>query len=1101
MFEGKLKASRRLGVSVASVIVSALAMCSMSVPNASAAGPWWQLGTSSWPAVLPTHGEGTVVAFADNVGDESAFGSEVVLKDKLPTGVVVQSLSYRVFKLDGGKLDVSGVPIFKCKTTIDEAMCVFPAQLGPEVPTFALNPYEDLELRIAVKVEGPVSGENEVAISGGGATPMTERKPLSIGDTSPRFGVESYQMRPEVEGGAADTQAGSHPFQLTSTLALNQSADPTSPIAQAKDLRFDLPAGLVGNPTPFPQCSQADFAARLQEFVNLCPNDTAIGVAEITFDEPTNPGLVTVPVPLFNLKPSPGEPARFGFELDDTLNVLDTSVRTGGGYNVVVEDRNITQLVNFVAARVTFWGVPGDPAHDDIRGWSCIAGNLYSDTGIVEPCKPLGEVEPPPLLTLPTSCSGRLRTDVQGDSWSERGVFFEPFEATGMESLDGCNRLPFSSSISVAPDGSAGSTPSGLTVGIHVPQEEALNATGLSPADVKDTTVTLPAGVVLNPAAADGLQACSDVAEPGLPEGQIGLGNPDEAACPEASKVGTLEISSPLLPNPLVGSAYLAAQNQNPFGSLVALYLVAKDPVSGVLVKVAGEVKPDPVTGQLVSTFNETPQLPFEDLKLHFFGGDRAPLGTPALCGAYTTTASIGPWSGNDPSTPSSTFQITSGPNGSPCSNPLPFKPSLTAGTTSVQAGGFTPFTMTVSREDGQQSIKTFQLHMPPGLSGLLNGVKLCGEAEANGGTCGPESLIGETTVSVGLGGDPYSVRGGKVYITGPYEGAPFGVSVVVRAKAGPYDLGNVIVRGTIAVDPITAALTVTIDGAGPYKVPAILDGIPLQIRHINFTTTRPGFTFNPTDCDPMSVTGSMSSTEGAIAPLSVPFQVTNCAILGFKPGFKVSTSGKTSRAKGASLSVKLTYPKAAFGSQANIRSVKVDLPKQLPSRLTTLQKACTSQQFQTNPAGCHPASIVGHATAITPLIPVPLTGPAYFVSYGGAKFPELVIVLQGYGVTLDLHGETFINKAGITSSTFHTVPDAPVGSFELTLPQGPFSALAANGNLCKSALKMPTAFTAQNGATIKQSTPISVTGCVKRKAKKTQKAGKHHKGNAHGKK
>ena len=349
---------------------------------------------------------------------------------------------------------------------------------------------------------------------------------------------------------------------------------------------------------------------------------------------------------------------------------------------------------------------------------------------------------------------------------------------------------------------------------------------------------------------------------------------------------------------------------------------------------------------------------------------------------------------------------------------------------------------------------------------------------KANAGTCGPESLIGETTVSVGLGGDPYSVTGGKVYITGPYEGAPFGVSVVVPAKAGPYDLGNVIVRGTIAVDPITAALTITIDGSGPYKIPTILDGIPLQIKHINFTTTRSKFTFNPTNCDPMSVTGSMSSTEGATALLSVPFQVTNCALLGFKPGFKVSTSGKTSKADGASLTVKLTYPKAAFGSQVNIARVKVDLPKQLPSRLTTLQKACTAAQFNVNPAGCPAASFIGHAKAVTPLIPVPLEGPAIFVSHGGEAFPSLIIVLQGYGVTLDLVGSTFISHAGITSTTFKTVPDAPVGSFELMLPQGPYSALAANGNLCTSKLAMPTEFVGQNGAVINQSTPITAEGC-----------------------
>jgi hypothetical protein len=304
-------------------------------------------------------------------------------------------------------------------------------------------------------------------------------------------------------------------------------------------------------------------------------------------------------------------------------------------------------------------------------------------------------------------------------------------------------------------------------------------------------------------------------------------------------------------------------------------------------------------------------------------------------------------------------------------------------------------------------------------------------------------------------------------------------------AKAGPYDLEKntpcdcVVVRAKIEVDPVTAALTITSDNTGPYKIPTILEGIPLQIKHVNVAINRPGFTFNPTNCNPMSITGSLQSTQGATRALSVPFQVTNCAVLGFKPGFKVSTSGKTSRANGASLNVKLTYPKAGFGSQANIKSVKVDLPKQLPSRLTTLQKACTSTQFQANPAGCPTASMVGHATAITPLIPVPLTGPAYFVSYGAAKFPELVI---------DLHGETFINKAGITSSTFHTVPDAPVGSFELALPQGKYSALAANGNLCASKLAMPTAFTAQNGTVIKQSTPIDVTGCSKHKTKKKTK-------------
>jgi hypothetical protein len=785
--------------------------------------------------------------------------------------------------------------------------------------------------------------------------------------------------------------------------------------------------------------------------------------------------------PLYNLEPAVGEPARFGFTIPGGGTViLDTSVRTGGDYGVVVTVSDIPETIEFIGSQVTFWGAPADPRHDTARQ-SCL---ISPGTVLGNETCPVAE-KGQPFLIMPTSCSGPLHTTVEADSWDRIGQFASKeytFQNLAGEpyGLDGCNHLNFEPSISVASDGQQASTPTGLTVDVHVPQDASLNPVGLAESSVKDTTVTLPAGVVLNPAGADGLLSCSTE--------QLGLESPAPITCPEASKVGTVEIKTPLLPDPLVGAAYLATQNANPFGSLVALYLVAEDRTAGVLVKLAGEVKPDPVTGQLISTFKETPQLPFEDLKLHFFGGSRAPLGTPALCGGYTTTASIAPWSGNAPVQSSSEFQITSGPNGSPCSNPLPFAPSLTTGSVNLQAGAFTPFTTTMSRADGQQNLQGIQLHMPPGLSGLLSGVKLCGEAEANAGTCGPESLIGETTVSVGLGGNPFSVKGGRVYITGPHDGAPFGLSIVNPAKAGPYDLEKntacdcVVVRAKIEVDPHTAALTITTDNTGPYKIPTILQGIPLEIQHVNVIISREHFTFNPTNCNPMAITGSLLSTAGASSALSVPFQVTNCAVLKFAPKFAVSTAGKTSRSKGASLNVKLTYPKAPFGSQANIARVKVDLPKQLPSRLTTLQKACTAAQFELNPANCPKASFIGHAKATTPLIPVPLEGPAIFVSHGGEAFPSLIVVLQGYGVTLDLVGSTFISKAGITSSTFKTVPDAPVGSFELTLPEGKFSALAANGNLCTSKLAMPTEFVAQNGLKINQSTPISVTGCAKKK-------------------
>jgi hypothetical protein len=1016
--------------------------------------------------------DATLILTAANMGEVDLTGP-VTVTAKLPPGLTAVGIAGT-----GGFL---GFTPLECSS--EELRCTFSG---------ATFPYEQLQLIIPVNLKpGAKSGETtEVVVDGGNARPAKAARPIIVGGTSPSFGVENYEMTPEEEGGAVVTQAGAHPFQLTTTLMLTQrdlenperSRYQPEPAGLAKDLIFKLPPGLIGNPTPFPQCRLPQFD-NSSNFVNECPNNTAIGVAAVTISIPGLFPFTTVAVPLFNLTPAVGEPARFGFEALSVPVYLDTSVRTGGDYGVTVKVTNITQSAIFVGSRVTFWGVPGDPRHDDARGWSCVGAGTWQAISNVPLCAPTAQHLPPPFLELPTSCTGALQTTVETDAWERPGIFQSAGPTVPLTGLDGCNELPFTPSISVTPDGQAASTPTGLTVGVHVPQEVSLDAEGLGEADVKSTTVTLPAGVALNPAAADGLLSCT--------EAQIALPVHAPPACPEASKVATVEIKSPLLPNPLVGEAYLAAQNANPFGSLVALYIVAQDPVSGTLIKVAGEVKPDPVTGQLVSTFENTPQLPFEDLKLHFFGGSRAPLSTPASCGTYTTTASVASWSGNPASEPSSEFQVISGPNGGPCVSPLPFGPSLTAGTTSIQAGGFSPFTMTMSRPDGSQNLQAIKLKMPPGLLGTLATVKLCPEAQANAGTCGPDSLIGHTIVSVGVGGNPYSVRGGEVFITEGYKGAPYGLSIVNPAKAGPFDLGKVIVRAKIDVDPITAVLTITTDTTGPYKIPTILDGIPLQIQHVNVSIDRPGFTFNPTNCSPLAITGSLTSDQGATQALSVPFQVTNCAVLAFKPKLTAKSSGKTSRASGASLSVKLTYPAGPY--DANIARVKVDLPKQLPSRLTTLQQACPAATFNANPAGCPAASIVGHATATTPVMPVPLTGPAYFVSHGGEQFPELIIVLQGYGATVHLVGSTFISKAGITSSTFKSVPDVPVGTFELTLPQGKFSALAANGNLCTTTkLAMPTSFVAQNGAVIKTTTPIVPTGCAHKKPKKKGKRARH---------
>jgi hypothetical protein len=1082
---------------------------------------WWGLQSSSWPSRLAPGGEGKIVVSAQNRGDASIDGhiAPVVVRDVLPAGVEVLRNGKGEPEIESSAGEEPGFeanrgPLACSLSKPREAECRF----GEQETDKTLLAYEQIEMRILVRVaaEPSANEENTVAVSGGGGSPSTLTRALSIGEEEARFGVENYELLPEEEGGAPTLQAGKHPFQMTSVLSLNTSELVSSvaeqlPAGFVKDVTIQLPPGLIGNPTPFPQCTDAQFSGQEPGTEHdECPADTAIGVVSATSEIPVLGGFSSFTVPLFNLTPLAGEPARFGFDIEGFLTTINISVRAGRDYGVTASVHDVTEGVGFIGSQVTIWGTPGDPKHAGSRGWACLKD---------EPsCALASESEPPPLLAMPTACTGPMRSTVQVDSWAERhparplaAPLFDEYEMGG---LGGCNSLQFEPSIRVEPDVPDASTSTGLTADVHISQSGQLNAAALAESAVKDIAVALPEGVAVNPSGGDGLEACSEAlvgflgSEPGgfflftprlpgsvtaLQAGETEPLRPGVNFCADASKIGTVTIRTPLLPNPLDGSVYLATQNQNPFGGLIAMYLVAEDPVSGTLVKLAGEVTLDPVTGRLTGTFANNPELPFEDAELKFFGGERAPLATPAHCGAYETNATLTPWSGNPPVAVSSTFPITSGRDGGPCPGAsLPFSPSLTGGTTNIDAGAFTPLSTTIGREDGQQDMASVTLHMPPGLSGLLAGVKLCPEAQANAGTCGPESLIGETTVSAGVGPDPVSVKGGKVYITESYHGAPFGLSIVNPVKAGPFDLEHdtsnpaqdpacdcLVVRARIEVDPHTATLTVTTNSeAEGYSIPHLIDGIPVQIRKVNVLVNRPNFTFNPTNCSPAKITGEIKSDEGASSPVEVPFEVANCATLAFAPKFAVSTQGKTSKANGASLSVKLSEAPGSLGKQANVAKVKVELPLQLPSRLTTLQKACTATQFATNPAGCPAASIIGHVLVHTPLLPVPLEGPAYFVSNGGEAFPNLIMVLQGYGVTVDLIGDTFISKTGVTSSTFKSVPDVPFQTFELTLPQGPHSALAANVNLCMQTLSMPTEFTGQNGAQLKQKTPIEVEGC-----------------------
>jgi hypothetical protein len=888
------------------------------------------------------------------------------------------------------------------------------------------------------------------------------------------------------EGATPDTQAGDHPYEQTVSFKLNTTG--AVPNGDTKDVKVELPPGFIGDANATPRCLPA-----LLTQTGHCPNDTAVGVVSTRLYVG---GSEESPfTPLYNMVPGAGQLALFEFYIGHPAPLdiaIHIGVRSAGDYGVTATVSDISQLAAPLASTVTLWGVPADPSHDPYRGSEreeLIPGqepgclderNGTSDGGSCPSDAPLR-----PFLTNPSSCSGSpLTSTLNVDSWEEPGSPPPPVTAT-QPALSGCEKLVFDPSLSVTPETSQVDTPTGLQVDLRVPQSE--DPYGLATPDLRDASVTLPAGLAISPAGANGLEGCT-------PE-QIGLHTEDPVSCPSSSKLGTVRVSSPDLPEnangsegELAGAVYLGAPASGPVTAPpYTIYLLAEG--YGVSIRLQGTVSVNPATGQLTTTFTESPPLPFDDLKVDFFGGPRAALAIPPACGAYTTSSSLTPYSSSVAATPSSSFQTSFDGDGAPCPNPLPFGPSFSAWSTSTTAGAFGSFVLNISRPDGQQALSGISLTTPPGLSGMLSSVPLCGEPQAAQGSCPASSQIGAATAGAGAGSEPFYASG-PVFLTGPYRGAPFGLSVAIPAVAGPFNFGTVVVRSAIYVNPQTAQITVVSD-----PLPQMVDtsetdsGVPVALHSVSVNIDRPGFIFNPTSCDPMSVTGTLGSNEGASEAVSSPFQVGGCGGLAFKPSFAVSTQAQTSKANGASLDVKI----AAGSGQANIAKVDVSLPLQLPSRLSTLQKACTETQFAANPSGCPTGSVVGVATAVTPVLNVPLTGPAYLVSHGGAAFPDLVVVLQGQGVTIELTGETEIKK-GITYSKFETAPDQPINTFELKLPEGPHSILGAylppkaNGSFCGANLTMPTTITAQNGAVIKQTTKIAVTGCGKPAPTRAQK-------------
>jgi hypothetical protein len=832
----------------------------------------------------------------------------------------------------------------------------------------------------------------------------------------------------EADHAEAFTQAAGHPEWGITTFELNHKKgllgeEPEG--APLKRVRVDVAAGLASDPQAPPKCSIEDFTK------DACPLETEVGTNELTV---FTAGLdVPVTGQVYNLEPEPSEehlgPLLFGIHVEIPLvanehvflkgyvswarePVLEARGIPSGDYHEYFEINNVSEASPVLKSKLNFNGRAG--------------GNF---------------------ITLPSECGPTTTNYIELESWTKEVSTAVTHTPVGVEH---CDEVPFAPTSEVKPENSHSDEVDGATTDVKVPQKA--NPTETNTTDIKDAKLTLPEGLTLNSAAARGLQACSPA--------QIGIGTSNPVTCPVASKVGEVTIEADLPEKSLAGDVYLGASNGQPIkGPPYTIYLDAEAPRYGVSVRLQGQVKPDPTTGRLETIFLNNPQQPASEVILKLNGGPQAPLANALACGSSNAEGVFTPYTGEAAHLSVSPF-TTSG-----CASPIPFAPGQSTNDSPATAGGFTSYTFNLARPPGQQYLSNVSTVLPPGLVGVIPSVTLCGEPQAQNGECSAASQIGTATVTVGAGGEPYPFTG-PVYLTGPYNGAPYGLSIPVEAAAGPFDLGRVTTRATINVDPHSARVIAA------STLPRIVGGVPLRLRSVSVAVNRANFLLNPTNCGELHTESVLTSTFSATAPASSPFQVSNCSALAFKPTFTASTNAKATKLNGASL--KVTMTQAAH--EANLHSVVAALPLQLPSRLTTLQKACLQATFDANPAGCAPAK-VGTATAFTPVLPTPLTGSAYLVSHGGAAFPDLDLVLEGSGVRVILVGNTNIKK-GITTSTFASIPDVPVSKFVLDLPTGPNSALTAFGSLCTKPLVMPTTMTGQNGAQIKQNTRISVSGC-----------------------
>jgi len=1093
--------------------LAALLMCAFGAGSAQAAAPAFTIKATWGDTNLPPGGEGQFLLMVRNAGDANGTGP-MTITNQLPAGVIAKEIGFKSGD-EGLASDCSGIGT-------ETVTCSFLAQ-EPQVRAQALGNTGVVKLEptsylppifVDVEVSPTASGTgtNLATVSGGGsAAPHTDIDPVSFSNTPSSFGLVPGSFAADVFDaeypfGEPERQAGAHPFEQRVDLDFNVESDVfvdedrryTRPVERIKDVEVTLPRGFIGNPESLPKCDPEDFAERgITLNSTQCPPNTQVGFINVylangieTFGYSTYDQIHHVPI--YSLEPPRGQAADFAFNATDFIRAhIYPTLDPAQNYAIKTISPDISTFVPIRAAEVTFWGVPADPVHDRFRYFTGGTGDEpKAGAPFTAPIKP--------LLANPVDCgfdNGGARIRI--DSYSNPGNYTPVEEHEDALNVEGCDdpRFRFKPDVELQPTSRAAGGPTGLDVHLQVEQrdDEVSKASDLyadngdvraipSP-PMKKAIVTFPEGMTVSPSAAQGLGYCT-------PE-QIGLGTDRAVKCPDNSQYGTLTLHTPILPvnDQPEGFIYIAQQNNNPFHNFLSLYLVIQEPDRGILVKVPGRVDLDPVTGQITTTFDDLPQFPVEDMELNLKGGLRAGLVNPQTCGRKTIRAEFFSW--HDPSTPhvvNNFYEVTQNPDGSPCFNSLadrPFNAEVSGGTRNNLAGSFSPLELSMKRGDIEQEIAGVEGKAPPGLLASLRGVGRCTDAaiaaaanpertgteELTNPSCPASSQVGTVDAGAGVGQVLTYVKG-KIYMAGPYKGAPLSGVAIVPAVAGPFDLGTIVTRAPAYPDPRTAEIKLVTD-----PLPLIFKGVPVRVRDIQVHLDRPSFTLNPTNCEPMSLTGTLFSSEGKSKSTSNPFQAADCAFLGFKPKLTARLIGGTKR--GAHPKFRATF--RAREGDANVKQAVVALPRSAFLDQAHIRTICTRVQFRAD--ACPRASIYGRAVAKTPLLDEPLKGPVYLRSSDN-KLPDMVADLNGE-IPVEVVGRIDSVKGGGIRANFEAVPDAPVESFTINMQGGKKGLIQNSRNLCKRTYRLNAQFDAQNGKSLTLRPPLKAACKQQRKAKR----------------